>query len=249
MSYQIRSVGRLENSQRNWVWYEPSWYLGLESLETMPAYVVEYDSAGREVSPRKRVPPQPGGAREITPPAPPVEPSSAHVWFGLATGPAEAAILKGTMNALQSEVRENNGSEMELLLPFLFTLTQFFLPGVRWLPGTHPGLVFGNAALMLLAAGVSAFVCLVLTRRYAFSCLRCLGWALCGLLWGPVGLLLLLALQEWPARIACPKCHKLRVVTRDICEHCGAPHATPALDGTEIFEQTIAAPQAALVGH
>jgi hypothetical protein len=138
---------------------------------------------------------------------------------------------------------------MSLLLPFLLAMTQFFLPGVRWLPGAHPGLVFGNAALMLLTAGVSALVCFLLTRRYAFSRLHCLGWALCGLLWGPVGLLLLLALQDWPARIACPKCGKPRVVTRDTCEHCGAPHTVPAPDGTEIFEPTSAAPRAALVGR
>jgi hypothetical protein len=175
-----------------------------------------------------------------------VEPSSAHIWFGLATAPGEAVILRGTMNAFESEVRENNGSEMGLLLPFLLTLTQFFLPGVRWLPSAHPGLVFGNLSLMLLAAGVSALICLVLTRRYAFSRWHCIGWTLCGLLWGLVGLLLLLALQEWPARIACLKCGKLRVVTRDTCEHCGAPHVLPAPDGTEIFESVPVSPHAAL---
>jgi hypothetical protein len=79
-------------------------------------------------------------------------------------------------------------------------------------------------------------MCLVLTRRYAFSRLHSIGWGLCGLLWGPLGILLLLALQEWPARIPCPKCGKPRVVIRDECEHCGAPHALPAADGTEIFE-------------
>jgi hypothetical protein len=248
-TYRIRSVGKLEDPRRYWILYEPAWPLGLDRLETMPAYVVEYDSVGREMAPRQIVPPRPGGAREFTPPVPLVEPSTAHVWFGLATAPAEAAVLKGTMHALQSEVRENNGSEMGLLLPFLFTLTRLFLPGVRWLPSAHPGLVFGNAALMLLAAGVSALICLVLTRRYAFSGLRRLGWTLCGLLWGPVGLLLLLALQEWPARIPCPKCSKLRVVTRDKCEHCGAPHALPAADGTEIFESIPGAEHAVLAEH
>jgi hypothetical protein len=245
-SYQIRSVGRLEGPRRYWVWYEPAWHLGLDRLESMPAYVVEYDDAGRELAPRKTVPPRPSGTREFTPPAPLVEPSSAHVWFGLVTGPAEAAILKGTMHTLQSEVRGNDGCEMGLLLPFLFTLTQFFLPGVRWLPSAHPGLVFGNGVLMLLAAGISALLCFVLTRRSAFSRLHCVGWTLCGLLWGPVGLLLLLVLQEWPARIPCSKCGKLRVVTRETCEHCGAPHALPAPDGTEIFESIPASPHAAL---
>ena len=243
-SYRIHRVGRLENPRRYWVWYEPAWHLSLESLETMPAYVMEYDSAGGEIPPRKIVPPRPGGAREFTPPVPLFEPSSAHLWFGLATAPAEAAVLKGTMHALQSEVRDNNGSEMGLLLPFLLILTEIFLPGVRWLPGTHPGLVFGNVTLMLLAAGGSALVCFMLTRRHAFSRWHCIGWALCGLLGGPMGLLLLLALQEWPARIPCPKCGKIRVVTRDTCEHCGAPHAAPALDGTEIFEEVAATPHA-----
>jgi hypothetical protein len=235
-SYRIRSVGRLEEPRRYWVWYEPAWYLGLERLETMPAYVVEYDSAAREIAPRKSVPPRPGSPREFTPPAPPVEPSAAHVWFGLGTAPVEAAVLKGTMYALQSGVRENAGSDMALLLPFLFTMTQFFLPGVRWLPGAHADLVFGNIVSMLLAAGASALGCYLLTRRHAFSRWHCLGWALCGALWGLVGLLLLLALQDWPARIACPKCGRLRVVTRDTCEHCGAAHATPVPDSTEIFE-------------
>jgi hypothetical protein len=237
-SYRVHSVGRLEGPRRHWAWYEPAWHLPLDRLEAMPASVVEYDSTGQEIAPRKILSPRPGAAREFTPPVPLVEPSSAHVWFGLATAPAEAALLKGTMHALQSEVHHNNSSEMGLLLPFLFTLTQFFLPGVRWLPSAHPGLIFGNAALMLLAAGVSALICFVLTRRHAFSRWHCVGWALCGLLCGPVGLLLLLALQEWPARIPCPKCGKLRVVTRDTCEHCGAPHTAPASDGTEIFEST-----------
>jgi hypothetical protein len=48
----------------------------------------------------------------------------------------------------------------------------------------------------------------------------------------------MLALEEWPARIACPRCGKLRVVTYDTCEFCGAPHSPPAQDGTEIFEET-----------
>jgi hypothetical protein len=248
-SYRIPSVGRLENPERYFVWYEPAWYLGLARLENMPAYLVEYDRRGQEISPRKVIPPRPGGAREISPPMPLFEPSSAHLWFGLITAPAEAALLRGTTQILQSEVRQNNGTEMPLLLSFLLVMTQIFLPGVRWLPGAHPGLVFGNVALMLLSAGVSALVCYLLTRRHAFARRHCLGWALCGLLWGPIGLLLLLALHEWPARIACPGCGKPRVVTRDRCEHCGAPHVVPAPDGTEIFEPTVATAHAAMVGR
>jgi hypothetical protein len=56
---------------------------------------------------------------------------------------------------------------------------------------------------------------------------------------GPTGLLLMLALQEWPARITCHSCNKPRLVTSACCEHCAAPHAAPGPDGTEIFEPTV----------
>jgi hypothetical protein len=112
---------------------------------------------------------------------------------------------------------------------------------VRWYAPAHPRLVYGFLALMLVAAIICAIVCLLLARRHAFSPARSAAWALVGFLFGWVGLALMLALQEWPARIVCPKCGKLRVVTRDTCEHCGAPHAVPEPDGTEVFEPATAA--------
>jgi hypothetical protein len=97
--------------------------------------------------------------------------------------------------------------------------------------------------LILLSAAVCALGCFLVPRRYAFSRARCIGWAVVGFFLGWAGLLLMLVLQEWPARIACANCHKLRVVTRDTCEQCGAPHAAP--DGTEIFESAAIVPDAA----
>jgi hypothetical protein len=243
-TYRIESVGRLEDPERYWVWYEPAWWLGLDTLETMPAYVVAYGGAGGEVSPRLVGPPRPGGAREITPPLPPVEASPARAWFGLVTSPAEVAFLIGTTHSLEAEVRGNNGTEVALLLPFLVATTQFFLPGVRWDPAAHAGLVGGFASVALLSAAACALACWLIARRCSCSRTRCLGWSLCGFLFGATGLLLLFALGEWPARIPCPRCRKPRVVTRDTCEHCGAPHAAPAPNGTEIFEEIAAAPHA-----
>lgn len=243
-NYRVRSAGRLEGPPRYWVWYEPAWHLGLEALETMPDHVVEYDGSGHEIA-RHEVPPQPGFARGYTPPTPLVEPSQAHVWFGLLTPPTETAILVGTRQALESKVRANDGTETWLMLPVLYATSQFFIPGVRWLPGAHAELVLGNASLALLSALLSALGCFLQARRYAFSRAGRVGWALCGLLFGLSGLLLMLALYEWPARVACPKCQKPRVVTRETCEHCGALHTSPAPDGTEIFEADTTAPAAA----
>jgi hypothetical protein len=137
---------------------------------------------------------------------------------------------------------------MRLLLPVLFFPTQFYLPSVGYLPRSPRGLVIGFTALMFLSTTVSTVGCFLLARRCAFSRAGCYGWSLFGLLWGPAGLLLMLSLYEWPARVACPQCHKLRVVTRDTCEHCGAAHAVPPGDGTEVIEPTEMAQQAVLVG-
>jgi hypothetical protein len=248
-NYCVTRVGRLNNPERYWVWYEPAWYLELETLETMPAFVAVFDSAGREVLPRQDVQPRSGGARPVTPHLPIVEPSSALVLFGPVTSPVEAACLLGSMRAHEAGVRKSNGAETPLLLQFLYTGTQFFLPGVRWDPRARGGLVLGYLTLMMLSAVLSGLVCFALARRHAFPWTGRIGWALCGVFFGWVGLLLMLALLEWPAQVACPKCRKLRVVTRDSCEHCGAAHATPAPDGTEIFEPTAAMAQLAIAIH
>jgi hypothetical protein len=247
--YEVLSLGRLEAPTRYWVWYEPAWYSSLDLLETTPAYVVMYDDPGREISPRQQVTPRPGFPREIKPRTPPVQASLAHAWLGFLTAPAEAAFLVGTTRHLLSEVRDSRGTEIPLALHVLIVTTQFFIPGVRWFAPAHPGLVYGFGALMLLSALVCAIICLVLARRHAFSRPSSAGWVLLGFAFGWVGLGLMLAVQEWPARIHCPKCRKLRVVTRDTCEHCSAPHALPKLDGTEIFESTASLSQVALTAH
>jgi hypothetical protein len=244
--YNVTCVGRLDSPERYWVWYEPAWYLGPETLETMPAFVVTLDRAGREAFPRQEVPPRPGGARKVIPHLPIVEPSSALTFFGPLTSPVEAACLLGTTRQLEAGVRKHDGAQVPLLLQFLYAGTQFFLPGERWDLGARPGLVFSYAALMMFVALLSGLACFLLARRYAFSWARRIGWALLGFACGWVGLVLMLALEEWPARIACPKCRQLRVVTRDACEHCGAAHAAPLPDGTEIFEQTAAIPRTAI---
>jgi hypothetical protein len=237
--HRVTRVGQLDNPRRYWVWYAPAWFLDVATLEKMPAYLVTLDSAGREIS-RQAVPPRPGGVRNVQPQLPLAEPSRELPLFGAFTAPVEAGALVGITRGLEAAVREENGQEIPLLLQFLYCTTQYIIPGVRWDLGARAGLAMGYGVLMLLVAVFSGLVCFQLGRRYAFSGLRCLGWGLVGVAFGWTGLVLMLALQEWPARIACPKCRKPRIVTRDTCEHCGAPHALPAPDGTEIFEQAAA---------
>jgi hypothetical protein len=157
-------------------------------------------------------------------------------------------MFMGAKRYLDREVRANQGREIPLLLQFLLTSAQLFIPGLRWLPQAHPALMFGFGASMFVTAAVSALVCFVLTRRYVFDRVGCFGWTLCSFLFGWMGLVTFLVLPDWPARIVCPKCRKHRLVIRDNCEHCGAPHALPVPDGTEIFESNTIAPEIALSG-
>jgi hypothetical protein len=240
-TYEVRSVGRLENPERYWIWYRPAWYLGFEALDSMPSYVVVYDRSGTETGPRQEMPARSGFAHEVSPRIPSVHPSGALAWFGPVTPPAEAVVLLTTTNYLRSKTRETEGVEIPLLFEFLLGTTQQFLPGIRWRPQAHPGLVFAFVSTTMLVSLVSGLICLLLARRHAFSRTRAIGWGLCGVVWGVAGLLLMLAVQEWPAHTPCPKCRKLRVVTRDACEHCGAAQAVPEADGTEIYETSSAA--------
>jgi hypothetical protein len=86
-----------------------------------------------------------------------------------------------------------------------------------------------SAVLVCLPIG------LWLGRRYRFSPGAQAGWAVFHVLFGVPGLLAFLAVQERPAREACPNCKRLRLVDRAQCEHCGAGFAPPEKTGTEVF--------------
>ena len=225
--YRFVFLGLFEKPERYFVWYQ-SWiawtsYLEPEEFRNLPGPLHEYDAAGREL------------ASQIVPPPAYPEAPAAQALFGLVTPMTEAATLVGATRYLRSEARSNGCTHKPVLLGFLEN-SQYYIPGTAPDKSTPGGLVSGYLALILLSAAASALGCFLLASRYAFSNTRRLGWALVGFLFGWVGLVLMLVLQEWPARIACPKCGKLRVVTHDNCEHCGAAHAVPALDGTEIFD-------------
>jgi hypothetical protein len=231
--YQLSSVSRLENPERYAFWYTPS--LGEPAeVATLPQYLEEYDAEGRELS-RRTLPPlsEPG-------------PSRAAALYGMATPPAEFAAVAGALRHLLSEARSGNGMDTWVPLALLERWTGAFLPGVAHGTGNQRHLLPGFVVLSLVSGAACALACLLLARRYAFSGARCAVWALCGLLFGWVGLVLMLAIQEWPARVRCPSCGRPRRVDRERCERCGAPHAPPAPDGTEIFEE---APAPALAGR
>jgi hypothetical protein len=234
----VAVLGLLENPPRYFVWYrtlpyEPS--LGPEEYKSSVFHLHEYDGTGRELAGRDDQVPS-GRA------------SYAKALFGLATPLTEAAALVGTCAYLRSEARLQGNTHKPVLLDFLHSI-RHYIPGTSRFEDNPGGLMLGYLALMLLAAAASATACFLMARRHAFSRARSIGWAGMGVLFGWVGLLLMLALEDWPARTTCPKCRKLRVVTRDLCEHCGARHAAPAADGREIFDAAAEVPFVALAAN
>jgi hypothetical protein len=148
-----------------------------------------------------------------------------------------------------ASARRSEGQEVQPVGFFVAVLTQLFVPGAGANAAPAGGVVVAYRVLILLAALACATTCFLLARRYAFSRPACAGWALCGLLFGWAGVVLMIVLQDWPARVRCASCGRPRRVDRESCEHCGAAQARPTWDGTEILETSDETAATAIVGH
>lgn len=94
----------------------------------------------------------------------------------------------------------------------------------------YRALMIATGVFLVLAA-YTGWLC----RRYAFSRERTVVWVALTALMGPLALLTMWLLLEWPARVPCASCARPRVVTRERCGHCNAPFPAPEPDGTEVF--------------
>jgi hypothetical protein len=223
----IVALGGLENPERYFASYGlTSQYYSLAEpaeFKSTPVHFHEYDTSGRELAHR--------GFLRLPYPAD----SYVNALFGAVTPMTEAAALVSASRFLRWDARLKGSIGKPVLLLYLENI-RYYIPGTSPFEVTPSGLVPSYLALIVLSGAVSAMGCWLLARRYAFSRGRSIMWALVGFFFGWVGWLLMLVLQEWPARVSCPTCRQLRLVTRDRCEHCGCLHAPPASDGTEIFE-------------
>jgi len=88
----------------------------------------------------------------------------------------------------------------------------------------------------LLSGLISALLLLPIALRLRWSRTATAAWAAGCFAIGPALVLTVLALYGWPALVPCASCGRKRIVTRDLCEHCGAAWPEAAPDATEIFE-------------
>jgi hypothetical protein len=90
-----------------------------------------------------------------------------------------------------------------------------------------------------LTVGVlSALAGMVLVKRLQLSPSARCWWLVFIVFYGVGGLLAFWLVNDWPTRLACPRCGKKRSVADADCEHCGASWPLPVRDGTEIFEDS-----------
>jgi hypothetical protein len=96
----------------------------------------------------------------------------------------------------------------------------------------------GHLAAALLFGGIAFGI----AWRYAFPPERTWLWSGIAFLLGASGILLMIAMIEWPALERCASCGRPRVVTHERCEHCGAEFPSPPEDGTEVFDNLATQP-------
>jgi hypothetical protein len=94
-----------------------------------------------------------------------------------------------------------------------------------------------TGVVLLVGAVAWAVVMAWIARRYGFTKRQTRWWTVIGFFSGPVGVLALVALREWPARVACGSCGAMRLADGERCGNCEADWAPPAPAGTEIFDE------------
>jgi hypothetical protein len=88
--------------------------------------------------------------------------------------------------------------------------------------------LFAGASFSRWSAGRTA-------RRYGFDAPTRRAWQWTAFLLGPVGLVTLWLLRDWPALETCSVCSHRRPVDRETCPHCAQPAPRPLTNGTEII--------------
>jgi len=110
--------------------------------------------------------------------------------------------------------------------PIFFAIDRFYPPqqinGVDW-----------------ICSAIVALLCpiwtLLLLRRRSLSGAANVYWLVLTFVGGIGAPLLLICTRSRAIRRACPACGKPRLITRELCEHCGQPFLPPAMQGIEIF--------------
>jgi hypothetical protein len=93
------------------------------------------------------------------------------------------------------------------------------------------------APMALLFGFLSAVFTGFLTKRQKLEKKQRIKYVLLSVFLGLYAPLFILFMHGLPELDACPKCGKERLISEDLCEHCGAEWPKPSPTGAEIFEE------------
>jgi hypothetical protein len=89
---------------------------------------------------------------------------------------------------------------------------------------------------MLASSLTCGAIALFLGSRIGFGIGKTAAWSVANMLLGPAGVVVMLSLNDWPARETCVACGRARFIGRRECSRCAALLPQPKFDGREIFE-------------
>ncbi len=208
--YDTVMAAMTPNGRRFFFWYAPS-EKARRADSHVPSYVTEVSAQGVVL--------RHDTLRALPPSAPPAPPDLSGSAFGLLAPPLVPLAL-----AVYVPISHAQGDS------FTDSLRQV------WSDSAMSPLIHLFLAVSFASGLISALLAWLIARRCVLPPRARWLWA-AGVFWlGGYGVLLLLALREWPARVPCPQCGRQRVVNRDQCAHCGSPFERPQRDGTEIFD-------------
>jgi hypothetical protein len=129
---------------------------------------------------------------------------------------------------------------LSLVMPFTsraaIEFKQRFAGNQTFLGESMPDAKIPGWQLVIAVSLVAADFAFLRGRSFAFAPGRLWLWTVLVFALGPLGYVLMRIVIQWPAKENCPSCQRLRIVTRETCEHCNATFSAPEVDGTEIFE-------------
>ena len=199
-------LSMMPEGDRFFVWYKNPWNLPFAEQRETPTYLVELSADGSVVN-----------TTELPPLSFPIQ----SPWYAQATSvllPVGALVVMGGH---------------ALLSPWLGEFGQDHFFETMASQGVS---VFTFCTVVLLSGVFCAVLVSYIARRYGFAKRRSISWSVFGFFVGPVGILVFLALLDWPALEKCSSCGKKRAVDREQCSHCNASCPPRVMDGTEIFE-------------
>ncbi len=205
--YGVLGVAMMPTRDRFFLHYQPGYWINFRERSKMPSFMEETDARGTVL------------ASYTLPPEPPQEIRRTWLQFVLGTL-ATPVFTYGDI--AYSEIGATLGS-------------RHLAERLKELRSEGRKHTVKRLALITLVSLGFAGLTLFWARRRWFSWRRAWAWAAFVFGFNLAGLIVFRLCADWPVRVKCPACGRLRPVDQETCPACHAPWPQPPREGTEIF--------------